>query len=74
MYSLGSKYLSTDVLYAQITSIGSGISVSLQTAHGLGRDIHTLANDQIVAYHKVCPNALSYVLLLLCMLTDYNAV
>ncbi|CAO2652760.1 Nn.00g021710.m01.CDS01 [Neocucurbitaria sp. VM-36] len=40
------------VIAALITSIGSGISVSVQTANGLGRDISSLADNQIVAYQK----------------------
>jgi hypothetical protein len=34
-------------------SIGSGLSVSFQTANGLGRDIHDLTDNQVVAYQKV---------------------
>lgn len=30
------------------------MSVSIQTANGLGRDIASLAEAQIVAYQKVC--------------------
>ncbi|KAF1946912.1 hypothetical protein EJ02DRAFT_418256 [Clathrospora elynae] len=37
---------------ALITSIGSGISVSVQSSNGLGRDISKLAENQIVAYQK----------------------
>jgi hypothetical protein len=37
----------------QIVSIGSGMSVSVQTANGLGRDLHNLTDSQIVAYQKV---------------------
>lgn len=40
------------VLAALMTSIGSGVSVSIQTANGLGRDIASLAEAQIVAYQK----------------------
>jgi hypothetical protein len=38
----------------QFTSIGSGIAVSLQTVHGLGRGISVLTADQITGYQKVC--------------------
>jgi hypothetical protein len=37
----------------QIVSIGSGMSVSVQTANGLGRDLHDLTSNQIVTYQKV---------------------
>lgn len=44
----------TDVLMtSKITSIGSGVAVSIQTANGLGRGISTLAKAQVVAYEKV---------------------
>jgi hypothetical protein len=34
-------------------SIGSGLSVNVQTANGLGRDIYNLTDNQIIAYQKV---------------------
>jgi hypothetical protein len=37
----------------KLTSIGSGIAVSVQTQNGLGRDIVSLSEAQIVAYEKV---------------------
>jgi hypothetical protein len=37
----------------QIVSIGSGLSVNVQTANGLGRDIYNLTDNQIIAYQKV---------------------
>jgi hypothetical protein len=37
----------------QTTSIGSGVSVSVQTANGLGRDSALLTESQVVAYQKV---------------------
>lgn len=40
-------------IWRQIVSIGSGASVSVQTANGLGRDIWILSDDQIIAYQKV---------------------
>ncbi|KAF2188668.1 hypothetical protein K469DRAFT_565441 [Zopfia rhizophila CBS 207.26] len=40
------------VVAALITSIGSGIAVSIQTANGLGRHIDSLVESQIVAYKK----------------------
>ncbi|KAF2475868.1 uncharacterized protein BDR25DRAFT_212428 [Lindgomyces ingoldianus] len=40
------------VVGALITSIGSGVSVSFQTANGLGQDFESLAESQIVAYEK----------------------
>lgn len=39
----------------QLASIGSGASVSIQTASGLGRDIGTLSENQIIVYQKVSP-------------------
>ena len=39
---------------AQITSIGSGASVSIQVANGLGREFSTLNKTKIEAYLKVC--------------------
>jgi hypothetical protein len=38
---------------AQITSIGSGASVSLQVANGLGREFSTLIEKEVEAYLKV---------------------
>ncbi|KAF2268656.1 hypothetical protein CC78DRAFT_540516 [Lojkania enalia] len=38
---------------ALVTSIGSGVSVSVQTANGLGRSIALLTQNQFVAYEKV---------------------
>ncbi|KAF2124995.1 hypothetical protein P153DRAFT_379080 [Dothidotthia symphoricarpi CBS 119687] len=35
-----------------LTSIGSGITVVVQTANGLGRDISELTDEQLVAYQK----------------------
>ncbi|KAF2676399.1 hypothetical protein K458DRAFT_379955 [Lentithecium fluviatile CBS 122367] len=40
------------VVAALLTSIGSGIAVSVQTRNGLGRDIALLSEAQIVAYEK----------------------
>ena len=40
-------------------SIGSGISVSVQTANGLGRNISVLTDNQIVAYQRVCAQTFS---------------
>ncbi|OAL03444.1 hypothetical protein IQ06DRAFT_243335 [Phaeosphaeriaceae sp. SRC1lsM3a] len=40
------------VVAALLVSIGSGASVTVQTANGLGRDIATLTEDQIVTYQK----------------------
>ncbi|KAF1995267.1 hypothetical protein P154DRAFT_445865 [Amniculicola lignicola CBS 123094] len=40
------------VVAALVASIGSGISVSIQTVNGLGRDIDQLTHNQIVAYEK----------------------
>ena len=37
----------------QITSIGSGASVSIQVANGLGREFSTLSEKRIEAYLKV---------------------
>jgi hypothetical protein len=37
----------------QTTSIGSGVSISVQTANGLGRDRALLTESQVVAYQKV---------------------
>lgn len=39
---------------AQITSIGSGASVSIQVANGLGRNFSTLVEKEVEAYLKVC--------------------
>lgn len=33
-------------------SIGSGISVSAQTANGLGRDIDNISKDELIVYQK----------------------
>lgn len=41
------------MISAQITSIGSGASVSIQVANGLGREYATLNETQIEAYLKV---------------------
>ncbi|KAL1653039.1 hypothetical protein SLS61_004285 [Didymella pomorum] len=38
---------------AQITSIGSGASVSLQVANGLGREFSTLIEKEVEAYLKI---------------------
>jgi hypothetical protein len=38
---------------AQITSIGSGASVSIQVTNGLGREYSTLAEKEVEAYLKV---------------------
>jgi hypothetical protein len=38
---------------AQIASIGSGASVSIQVTNGLGREITTLTGSQYEAYLKV---------------------
>ena len=40
-------------IYAQITSIGSGASVSIQVANGLGRRFSTLVENEVEAYLKV---------------------
>ncbi|KAF1925229.1 uncharacterized protein M421DRAFT_103286 [Didymella exigua CBS 183.55] len=40
------------VLLALITSIGSGASVSVQVANGLGRDLSTLVGEDVEAYLK----------------------
>jgi hypothetical protein len=45
----------------QTASIGSGVSVSVQTANGLGRDSALLTESQLVAYQKVS-FALSFVI------------
>lgn len=42
-------------ILTEVMSIGSGVSVSVQTANGLGRDVSTLSRDQLVAYQKVHP-------------------
>jgi hypothetical protein len=36
-----------------MTSVGSGVAVSIQVANGLGRDLNGLESHQIVAYQKV---------------------
>lgn len=40
-------------VHAQITSIGSGASVSIQVLNGLGREFSTLTEHHIEAYLKV---------------------
>ncbi|KAF2656093.1 hypothetical protein K491DRAFT_745555 [Lophiostoma macrostomum CBS 122681] len=40
------------IVAALITSVGSGIAVSFQTANGLGRDVQSLVDSQLVAYQK----------------------
>lgn len=40
------------VIAALVASIGSGVSVSIQIANGLGRDIASLMDVQLVAYQK----------------------
>jgi hypothetical protein len=42
----------------QLTSIGSGVAVSVQTQNGLGRSIALLSDTQKVAYEKVCLHSL----------------
>lgn len=37
---------------ALIFSIGSGLAVTVQTANGLGKEIHSLGKTQIIAYEK----------------------
>jgi hypothetical protein len=36
-----------------MTSVGSGVAVSVQVTNGLGRDLHGLQSHQIVVYQKV---------------------
>ncbi|KAL6710958.1 hypothetical protein ACN47E_006833 [Coniothyrium glycines] len=40
------------VIAALIVSIGSGVSVSVQTANGLGRNMSLLSEEKLVAYQK----------------------
>lgn len=40
-------------IYAQITSIGSGASVSIQVTNGLGRSFSMLTEKEVEAYLKV---------------------
>src|SRR6266567_2649437 len=40
----------------QIFSIGSGLAVTVQTANGLGKEMHSLGKTQIIAYEKVTPH------------------